>query len=168
MKRCTACKKTKDESEFYSSARSADKLQYECKSCSRRRVKKYRKLCKEQGLMNYSQRTRQRLRLNILQHYGGLKPVCACCGEDHIEFLSVDHIKGGGAKHKKLLGAGFYDWLKKNNYPPGYRILCHNCNQSLGSYGYCPHQKPNARPYCPPKRIYKGHYGKKSRKNVPV
>ena len=25
-----------------------------------------------------------------------------------------------------------------------YRLLCHNCNQSMGWYGYCPHQKEKA------------------------
>lgn len=35
-------------------------------------------------------------------------------------------------------------WLKKNNYPPGFRVLCMNCNFSLGMRGYCPHQKEKA------------------------
>ena len=26
---------------------------------------------------------------------------------------------------------------------PGYRVLCHNCNTSLGLYGYCPHGVQN-------------------------
>lgn len=168
MKLCKQCKKSKDESEFYPSNQSSDRLQYECKKCSLEIKAEHRKLCKEKGIMNYSQRTRQRLRIEILSHYGGKTPLCSCCGESHIEFLSVDHINGGGAKHKRLLGGGLYDWLKKNNYPSGYRILCHNCNQSLGAYGYCPHKNPEARPFCPPKRIYTNSFGKKSKKDVPL
>jgi hypothetical protein len=32
-----------------------------------------------------------------------------------------------------------YAYLIRNNFPEGYRVLCHNCNQSLGYFGYCPH-----------------------------
>jgi hypothetical protein len=30
--------------------------------------------------------------------------------------------------------------LIKNNFPDGFQVLCHNCNMSIGLYGYCPHQ----------------------------
>jgi hypothetical protein len=33
------------------------------------------------------------------------------------------------------------DKVIKENFPPEYRVLCHNCNQSHGWYGYCPHEK---------------------------
>lgn len=66
-----------------------------------------------------------------------------CCGEKEIEFLAIDHIFGGGNKEKKSLGVyggiKFYSWLIKMDFPPRYRILCHNCNNALGFYGYCPH-----------------------------
>jgi len=82
-------------------------------------------------------------RLRVLKHYGNGHIVCKCCGETMIEFLALDHINGGGIKHRKLVGRGtaFYLWIIRNNYPKGYRILCHNCNQSYGFYGYCPHNK---------------------------
>ena len=99
MKMCISCKTLKNESEFFISRKNSDRLQHECKDCNRIRTLEYRKYCKDQGLMNYSQRTRQRLRLEILIHYGGPVPKCACCGESHIEFLSIDHIGGGGKKH---------------------------------------------------------------------
>ena len=75
----------------------------------------------------------------------GSKPSCACCGETHIEFLNIDHQKGGGTKHRTSLGHSgrgnsFYRWLKKNGYPDGYRVLCANCNQAFGLFGKCPHQ----------------------------
>jgi hypothetical protein len=83
---------------------------------------------------------RQRKRRELLDHYGGK---CACCGEEHYEFLSIDHINGGGTKHRAEVGKGdvFYKWLRKNGYPEGFRVLCHNCNQAIGFYGFCPHQE---------------------------
>jgi hypothetical protein len=82
-------------------------------------------------------------RIAVLEHYGGSPPRCACsgCGESRYEFLSIDHINGGGRKHRQSLGMKtLYQWLIKNGFPDGFRVLCHNCNQSIGLYGYCPHQ----------------------------
>jgi len=88
---------------------------------------------------------RDKIKKIVFEHYGGTPPRCACCKEDKMEFLSIDHINGGGNKHMKEIGkkAGFsfYRWLFKNNFPGGYRILCMNCNTSIGFYGYCPHEK---------------------------
>jgi hypothetical protein len=87
---------------------------------------------------------RERIRLECLVHYGGDPPKCACCGETLIEFLTIDHINGGGVKHRKeagITGTFFYIWLKKQGYPEGFRVLCYNCNCSIGHYGYCPHEK---------------------------
>ncbi len=80
------------------------------------------------------------LRIAAINAYGGK---CACCGESRYEFLAIDHINGGGNQHRKGVGCGntFYYWLKKNNYPNGFRILCHNCNTSHGFYGFCPHSE---------------------------
>jgi hypothetical protein len=81
----------------------------------------------------------QRLKASVLEHYG---IACACCGESTYEFLCIDHINGGGNRQRKQFGCNrsFYSWLKRTGYPEGFRTLCHNCNQSLGYNGYCPHQ----------------------------
>ena len=77
-------------------------------------------------------------KIDVFNAYGGA--MCACCGETHIEFLSLDHIGGDGAAHRRqLAGKGLYLWLKTNGYPSGFRVLCMNCNFALGKYGYCPH-----------------------------
>lgn len=55
---------------------------------------------------------------------------CACCGEDHIPFLHVDHVDGGGARHRKSVG-DVYRWIIKNNFPNGFRTLCANCNWGI-------------------------------------
>lgn len=41
--------------------------------------------------------------------------------------LSIDHIKGGGNKHLKLIKGNLYNWLIKNNFPTGFQTLCMNC-----------------------------------------
>jgi hypothetical protein len=79
---------------------------------------------------------RRRARREALEHYGNK---CSCCGEWRIPFLGIDHINGGGRKHRKAIHMPITVWLKRNNYPEGYRILCHNCNLAIGFYGACPH-----------------------------
>jgi hypothetical protein len=72
--------------------------------------------------------------------YGGY--VCSCCGETHEEFLQIDHVNNDGAKHRRDDPTAYriYFWLRKYNYPPGFRVLCSNCNWAYARYGYCPHQ----------------------------
>ncbi len=94
----------------------------------------------------------QRTRLLVLEHYGifGI-PECHCCGERRIEFLAIDHVAGNGNQHREALriqlgwksppkGNMFYRILIRLGFPEGFRDLCSNCNQSMGAYGYCPHQ----------------------------
>lgn len=92
-----------------------------------------------------ARQTRRRRRLEVFEAYGGA--FCACCGEDTYEFLTMDHINGDGASHRRELGnvrgergMDIYFWLRRNNFPPGFRVLCMNCNFSLGYHGYCPHR----------------------------
>ena len=84
----------------------------------------------------------RKTRLEVLAHYSKGKMCCDCCLEKNVEFLSINHINGGGTKHREKIGRGrsVCGWLRANNYPIGYNVLCHNCNMSLGFYGYCPHK----------------------------
>lgn len=58
--------------------------------------------------------------------------MCAICGESTYKFLCLDHIDGGGMKHRQenqqVRGCSVYQWCKMNNYPPIFRVLCYNCN----------------------------------------
>jgi hypothetical protein len=103
--------------------------------------KAYRNSHKEQYAF-YQLQYRIAMRDRILEHYGGEIPHCECCGEKHKEFLTIDHIDGGGAEQRKdgLRGQSFYLWLIRNNFPSRFRILCMNCNFALGMKGYCPHE----------------------------
>lgn len=81
---------------------------------------------------------RRRLREEAIIHYGGK---CQCCGETTMQFLVIDHINGGGNKHRKSLKTrSIGEWLKANNYPSGFQTLCHNCNMAKSIYGKCPHK----------------------------
>lgn len=84
-----------------------------------------------------------RKRKEVFEYYGGNPPRCTCCGETHREFLCVDHIDGNGNKWRKSIGykKSIFIELASKGFPPGFRILCNNCNQSIGTYGYCPHKK---------------------------
>lgn len=103
-------------------------------------VEARRKADPEKHLATRRERNRK-LRMDVVEAYGGQ---CECCGESNIEFLAVDHVNGGGRKHRTEIagvGSAFYVWLRKQGFPKkGLRLLCHNCNQSIGLYGYCPHQ----------------------------
>lgn len=75
----------------------------------------------------------------VFEHYG---KKCACCGESNPIFLSIDHINGGGTKHRKKIGVKICVWLYKNNFPKGYQTLCFNCNWGKHiNNGICPHKE---------------------------
>lgn len=88
---------------------------------------------------------KERLKVEVFNRYGGCR--CACCGETIMVFLTIDHIDGGGNKHRAELdgrigggsGQRFYAWLKRHNFPPGYQVLCFNCNFAKWKLGKCPH-----------------------------
>ena len=78
-------------------------------------------------------------RLQVMDYYGRK---CACCGDNHIEFLTIDHINNDGAKHRKeIKGQNLPAWIYRHNYPKGFQILCFNCNEAKKIYGECPHNR---------------------------
>jgi hypothetical protein len=89
-------------------------------------------------------RIRQKTKDQVFEAYGGKR--CACCGETEPLFLSIDHVNNDGAAHRKEIGeAGrggmkVYRWLIKNGFPPGFQVLCMNCNCGKArNNGVCPH-----------------------------
>lgn len=91
--------------------------------------------------------------MEVLTHYSKGKPKCNCCGEDKIQFLTLDHVNLDGASHRgqfqkerkrggTMGGNKFYTWLRKNNYPNKIKIqvLCFNCNCARQYSKHCPHQ----------------------------
>lgn len=78
---------------------------------------------------------RAALKQQVFEHYG---EACACCGAT--EKLTVDHIHGDGKRHRQEmggLGKTIHAWLVRNNFPPGFQILCSSCNRSKQGGPYC-------------------------------
>lgn len=122
-KKCFTCKEVKLLTEFIKNKARPDGVTVYCALCESNRAKL----------------ARQRARFETLCYYSQNPPFCNCCKEDRLEFLSIDHINGGGKAHIQEIGYNLVRWLRKNNYPEGYRVLCMNCNFSIGHHGYCPH-----------------------------
>ena len=77
-----------------------------------------------------AQNYNQRLKSEVLTHYGGGELACVKCGFSDIKALSLDHISGNGAAERKKLGyraQEVYLTLRKLNWPVGYQTLCMNC-----------------------------------------
>jgi hypothetical protein len=85
----------------------------------------------------------RKVKLQTFEIYGGA--VCACCSETELVFLTLDHINNNGAAERRdtnKVGRHFYRWLKDQGYPPGYQVLCFNCNSGRSlNRGICPHQE---------------------------
>ena len=112
-----------------------------CRDCRAQRKMRYETVFRSKRIAAHKGAVR-RLKHQIFEAYGGAH--CVCCKEAHIEFLSIDHIAGGGLKERRKVnrwGNSFYRWLKLRGFPPGYRVLCMNCNTARGWYGYCPHEQ---------------------------
>jgi hypothetical protein len=79
------------------------------------------------------------LKTKVIHHYG---LDCYCCNESDIRFLTIDHIEGGGKKHRReIIGStSQYQWIIDNNYPDYLRTACYNCNWGTYLYDKCPHK----------------------------
>src|SRR3989304_2826345 len=107
--------------------------QYYCTKCETERVVKYHQKYKD-NYNSYQRRYYDECRKKILEYYGGNPPKCACCGETTYWFLTLDHINGDGhisrrkVTERNTAGIGYFRWIIRNNFPPGYQVLCCNCN----------------------------------------
>lgn len=155
MKTCSRCGIQKTPSDFYADKSKSDGRHSVCKECvkaARRAAyaadpEKYKARMKVYAQSDRGKRYKKelylRLRTAALNAYGG---ECACCGEMRDHFLTVDHVGGWGARHRKEIGSGasnIYQWLKKAGYPQDgtIQLLCWNCNCAIGIYGSCPHTR---------------------------
>ena len=56
--------------------------------------------------------------------------------------IEIDYeIDGIVREGKKMRGLQLYSWLQANNFPDGYRLLCHNCNAAVRWGRLCPHTR---------------------------
>jgi len=173
-KKCCKCKQSKDISEFYVTfreARNCYETYSRCKQCSsliavawqKRNPERMREINRASQFKRrkkilaynkryYSEHADQRrakqiaywrsLKDEVYFAYGGYK--CACCGEETKAFLSIDHIDGGGNKHRREIGRGpnLMHWLKARHFPSGFQVLCMNCQfGKKHNDGICPHKQ---------------------------
>jgi hypothetical protein len=79
------------------------------------------------------------IRSLVLDVYGSK---CVCCGLEDRGVLSLDHIDGGGNKHRAALRVGsgqkFYRWVIAHDFPSFLQLLCANCHARKTRYGRCP------------------------------
>ena len=101
----------------------------------RRKDPEFKKKEREYQLQHY-----YKLRQEVYEAYGGAK--CACCGEDEFDFLTLDHINDNGAAERRRFGSNHrvMQVLRQQGYPPGYQVLCANCNMSKMKHGECIHK----------------------------
>ena len=104
-----------------------------CTSCRERiRIQQLKQNQTPKRIAYVKDRRRQH-RAEVYEQYGGA--YCQCCGSTEFDFLTMDHVGGDPGKRPGNL----YDHLIKEGFPSGFRVLCRNCNWSLGHYGYCVH-----------------------------
>ena len=169
FKTCSLCKQRKPIDEFGLWKHSKDGRNHRCKEChneanrkswaatgSEKRREKYHndalvrskmmaaskaaRLKNPEKCSNMKKQRNQDLRLAALTEVG---LSCVCCQETLLEFLSLDHINGGGTQHRKVVGDSQKMYRQILTDPETrvlFQTLCHNCNQAKGFYGYCPHQ----------------------------
>lgn len=117
------------------------------KTCEKCNQKAYEQHKNSETIQASKKNYYKKLKDDAFLAYGGFR--CNCCGESEPTFLCIDHVNGGGEEHRRNevgRGRSIYGWLKKNNYPTGFQVLCQNCN--IGKHlngGTCLHQKQKCR-----------------------
>lgn len=161
---CPRCGKVKSIDDFYKIQTRPKGISHKCKQCIselnktpnykktrsayiQKNVSKYKQWQKQWDARHPIQRkeidrrSRLRRKQKVIKHYGGQ---CSCCGEKILDFLAIDHINGGGTQERnklKMGGNGIYLYIIRENFPQGFRVLCHNCNWGVHvNHGVCPHK----------------------------
>lgn len=88
-------------------------------------------------------RRHQKIKTEVLTHYGNGKLACVKCGFSDIRALSIDHLNGREISDNALRIKGFkgesaskfYRRLIKEHFPTGYQTLCMNCQWIKRSNG---------------------------------
>ena len=101
------------------------------------RCRKY-KAANIEHMKEYGKKYRKTIRDLVFKHYSNGSFKCTNCGYAIHEGLALDHVNGGGNKHRKELklegGIAYYKWIIENKFPKGFQVLCHNCNFLKSNY----------------------------------
>lgn len=126
---CPRCQTWKPRSEFCKDSHAKDGIRIWCTSCcSKAQIERWR--ANPPVFRERARNYRERVKAEVLTHYGNGKLACVVCGEDRLPCLSIDHINGDGMKELRRLkrrGNSFYLYLRYHKFPEGYQTLCMNC-----------------------------------------
>jgi len=100
-----------------------------CRRESREYYRKHTERIKADAIRT-GKKLRVKQRMVVLFHYSNGTMACVRCGYSDIRALVLDHINGGGTEQRRKMGTGIHVWLwlARHGFPPGYQILCANCN----------------------------------------
>jgi hypothetical protein len=123
---CSRCKQSKPLTAYFTHRDGV--YFWQCRACSNERKKAFSR----------------NQRLTCLTHYSNGTLRCACCREQGLHFLCIDHVNNDGAEHRRSIGGAvgntFFAWLVRHNFPEGFQVLCYNCNNGKRVHdGVCPH-----------------------------
>ena len=150
VKRCRNCRQVLPLESFYTvtNGKKGDKryARQHCKPCwseiENARHRK-RKANDPTYWLQLRRRCDLRLREEILGHYSGGIPHCACCSENVVALLVLDHTNSDGATHRRqtgrISGVRMYRWVRDHGFPEMFTVLCWNCNWGR-RLGHCPHR----------------------------
>jgi hypothetical protein len=141
---CSKCGEIKEKSLFYKNAHNKSGYFGSCKVCVTKRTRDHR-LKDVEGYRRNKRERRLKAKLEVYSFYGNK---CACCGEIEQDFLTIDHVNGDGARHRKNSSEArtndIYRLIIREGFPKDkYQLLCRNCNWSKGSGpdGICVHKR---------------------------
>lgn len=122
--------------------RNGKRIAGECVDCLSKALPRSTRCRDHQTKHNQQSRADKiKLKIETFNAYGGA--MCRCCGETRLPLLTLDHVEGDGAEHRRRegisAGVNTYRRLRCTGYPPGFQVLCYNCNCSKGYFGECPH-----------------------------
>lgn len=140
---CSKCKRKLSLRNFYRDTQKKDCLSSSCKECHRKQqiisYEKRREKCLKYHKEHYqknkekNKEIQKKHRVKIFTEiFNLLGNQCVMCGIKDRRVLQIDHIKGGGYRHRKIkgYGMGYYKDILKSikNKENKYQLLCANCN----------------------------------------
>lgn len=138
-KKCSECGERKSLRLFYRDIQKSDGLTSRCRDCIRKQTidsySKRRESALEYARNYYEQnKDKRRQQINnkrkeiIAQIFELLGNECTKCSFANKIALQIDHLNGGGYKHRRIKGGGmsYYKDILKNI--KNYQLLCANCN----------------------------------------
>lgn len=137
---CTWCRVSKPHSEFGKGKSWRDGLYTHCRDCVSNKAKEryVKDPRRKERYAKIHKRNMKKYKDDAYNAYGGY--ICVCCGDTDELALQIDHVNNNGERHRAEIrkerkttsrgigGYATYRWLKLNNYPPGFQILCASCN----------------------------------------